>query len=237
MIMSIGAGVLIAVLLGIVEILTGDYGTTAAIWIIGLIVVLSVVLMLRFVRLATVVDATGLVIKGFATTRRVPWSRIQAIIVETNASSLTEERHPKEIAVAYLDTGRRLQLAGVDDKNLAATNRQLPVEVELLRQRWIAGRGASWQPVAAVQAKAAEMARYKVSSAVVGLLGFICAIVVMVVVAVVLVVVQGSELVDGDSDALPILLGLVFCVPTVVGIVAWIGSVISRRRARLAGPH
>jgi Bacterial PH domain len=239
MIMSICAAALIAVLLGVIDILTDrDYSTAEAAWFIGLIVVLAAVLILRFMRMATVADANGLVVRSFFRSRRVPWSRIQAIMVEANAGHFTEERQPKEIAVAYRDNGRRMPLFGVDDKNLAATNRQLTVEVELLRQRWLASRGESWQPIAAVQTKAAEMARYKVSSAVVGLLGFMSAIFVMVIITTVLVVAQvefdSPLFLDGDSDPSPLLLGLMLGVPTIVGILAWVGSALARRRIRLA---
>jgi hypothetical protein len=241
MIKSIGTAALIAVVLGAIDILMDGSSTAEVIGLIGIVVFLAAVLMLRFMRMATIVDGMGLAVRDIVRTRRVPWSRIQSINIETNPSHFTESRHPKEIAVAYLDTGRRLQLPGVDDKNLAAMNLHLPVVVESLRQRWVSGRGAGWQPIAAVQARAAEMARYKVSSAVVGLLWFMAAVLVMVLLAVVLVVLSvGLDVpvfVDGDSGLfLPVLLGLILGVPIIVGASAWIGSVVTRRRDRLAPP-
>jgi hypothetical protein len=238
MVRSIGVAVSVAVLLGAMEILTDDYSTPAAVGIIGSIVLLAAVLMLRFMRLATVVDATGIAVKGFVATRRVPWSRIQTIVVETNPSHFTEDRHPKEIAVAYLDTGRRLTLRGIDDKNLSSMNLQLANVVDSLRQRWITGRGDGWQPVAAVQAKAAEMARFRVSATVVGLLWFIAGVGVMALVSTTLVLLKGEldlpVFVDGGSGLfLPLLFGLLLGVPAVAGIIAGINSTVQRRRARM----
>jgi len=237
MIKKIGVAVLLALLAGFIEIISDDYSAPATYGFIGFTVVLASVLFLLFTRLATVVDATGLVVKGFFTTRRVPWSRIQEIIVEANPSHYTEERHPKEIAVAYLDTGRRVPLRGIDDKNLAAVNLHLSTTVASLRQRWIASRGAAWRPIGAVQAKAAEMARYKMGSWVVGLKAFMSAVVMAVVLAVALAILNIEfdlpVFVDGDSALfLPVVLGLVLGTPTIVGILAWITSAVRRRRAR-----
>jgi hypothetical protein len=237
MVKSIGVAVLVAVLLGAVEILTGDFSAPAAAGVIGSIVVLAAVLMLRFMRLATVVNASGIAVKGFVATRRVPWSRIQAITVELNPSHFTESRHPRQIAVAYRDTGRRLHLRGIDDKNLAASNLQLSTVVESLRQRWIAGRGEGWRPVAAVQAKAAELSRFLVSAAVIGLLWFMSTIGIMAVLATALVLIKGElglpVFVDSGSGLfLPVLLGLLFGVPIVAGVAGGLHSAAQRRRAR-----
>lgn len=239
MIKSIGGGLTLAVLLGAIEFLTEDYDPALAWGLIAFIVALASVLFVRFTRLATVADHTGLVVRGFVTTHRVSWSRVQEIIVEVNASHYTEQRHPREIAVAYLDTGRRLPLRGVDDKNLAAMNLQLPAAVAALRERWIAGRGEHWQPIAAVQAKAADMAQHGVSPAVLGMLVFIATVAVTTILAVVLLLLRVEfdlpVFVDADSGLfLPLLFGLLLGVPVLAGTVVGIRSAATRRRARAA---
>lgn len=236
MVLTIGGAVLVAVLLGAIDILREDYSPPVAGAIIGSIVVFSAVLMLRFTRLATTVDATGVAIKGFFTTRRVPWSRIQAIIIETNSSHYTESKHPKQIAVAYLDNGRRLHLRGVDDKNLEAMNLQLPTVVDFLRQQWIAGRGDGWRPVADVQAAAAQMARFGVSAAIVGVVWFLAGVAVMTVLTTTLILLKGEldlpVFVDGGSGFLALVFGLMLGVPVIAGVVAGLHAAAQRRRAR-----
>jgi hypothetical protein len=241
MIKSVGTGALIVVALGAINFLWDGYSTAEVVWLIGISAVLAAVLIVRFTRVKTVVDGTGLAVKDLVTTWRVPWSRIQAIMIETNPGHFTDSRQPKEIAVAYLDTGRRLPLLGVDDKNLAAMNLGLWTVVESLRQRWAAGRGAGWQPISAVHTRVAEMAHYRVGSGVVGLLWFMSATAVTVLVAMALVIVSREfdvpAFVDSESELfLPVLLGLVLGVPVIVGIVAWIASTVRRRRDRAAAP-
>jgi hypothetical protein len=122
---------------------------------LGLYAVLIGLVIFRFARLATIASPEGLAARGFLWTRRVPWSRVQAIVIETTISIREQEEH--EHAVAYLDNRRRLALPGVDDRNIEA----LPGAVDAMRQQWTAGRGSAWQPIESIQRVAAHRARHK----------------------------------------------------------------------------
>jgi hypothetical protein len=124
---------------------------TAAI-ALGIAVVVIAVVILRFVRTATIASAEALVARRFLWTDRVAWSRVQAIIIETTVSLRDQDEH--ERAVAYLDNRRRLALPGVTDGTV-----DTPEAVQALRGLWYAGRGPAWQPAPDVQRAADQRAR------------------------------------------------------------------------------
>jgi Bacterial PH domain len=182
---------------------------------LGLFTVVSGLVIIRFARHATVASPTGLVARGFLWSRRVPWSRVQAIVIEATVSLREQEEH--EHAVAYLDTRRRLALPVVNDKNLDA----LPDAVEALRQQWIAGRGSAWQPIEEVQRVAAHRARRQ-SALVLAVRWLKIGIGVMAGVWIVLILLKALPPME---LRLPIALGF-------AAVIAIIGMVVETVRAR-----
>ena len=182
---------------------------------LGLYAVVMALVLIRFARLATIASPAGLARRGLLRTRRVPWSRVQAIVIETAVSVREQEEH--ERAVAYLDNRRRLRLPGVDDKNLDA----LPETAETLRQQWIAGRGPAWHPIEAIQRVAAHRAR-RASAVVLAVRWLKIGIGVLAAAWIVLIIIDALP---PQELRLPIALGLA----VVIGVA---GAIIEGLRSR-----
>ena len=177
--------------------------------VLGLYAALIALVIIRFARLATIASPKDLVARGFLWTRRVPWSRVQAIVIETTVS--VREQEEREHAVAYLDNRRRLALPGVNDKNLDA----LSEATETLRQQWIAGRGSAWQPIESIQGVAAHRARHK-SALVLAVRWLKIGIGVMAGVWIVLILLKALP---PQELRLPIALGLAVVIAIMGGVV------------------
>jgi len=207
----IGLATAIATALGGVALtaLKGQGGNDRDLYIaLGVYAALAVLVITRFARLATIASTKGLVARGLLWTRRVPWSRVQAVVIETTVSLREQEEH--EHAVAYIDNRRRLALPGVNDKNLDA----LPAAAEALRQQWISARGSAWQPIEAIQRVAAHRARHK-SALVLAVRWVKIGVGVMAVVWIVLIVFHALP---PEELRLPIALGLAALVAIVGGV-------------------
>ena len=176
---------------------------------LGLYAALIALVIIRFARLATIASSKGLVARGFLSTRRVPWSRVQAIVVETTVS--VREQEEREHAVAYLENRRRLALPGVNDKNLDA----LSEATETLRQQWVAGRGSAWQPIESIQRVAAHRARHK-SALVLAVRWVKIGVGVMAGVWIVLILLNALPPLD---LRLPIALGFAVVIAITGGVV------------------
>lgn len=176
---------------------------------LGLCAALIGLVIIRFARLATFASPTGLVARGFLWTRKVPWSRVQAIVIETTVS--VREQEEREHAVAYLENRRRLALPGVNDKNLDA----LSEAAETLRQQWIAGRGSAWQPIEPIQRLAAHRARRK-SALVLAVRWLKIGVGVMAGVWIVLILLKALP---PQELRLPIGLGLAVVIAIIGGVI------------------
>jgi hypothetical protein len=181
---------------------------------LGLYAALIVLAIIRFARLATIASPDGLVVRGFLRTRRVPWSRVQAIVIETTVS--VREQEEREQAVAYLENRRRLALPGVNDKNLDA----LPEAAQTLRQQWIAGRGPAWQPMESIQRVAAHRARHK-SALVLAIRWLKIGVGVMAGVWIVLILLKALP---PPELRLPIALGSAVVIAIIGGVVESVRS-------------
>jgi len=229
--LAIGLGA-VAVL---VEVVADDTWSAVARFgfVAGFLVIVGLLVAWAY-RSATVTSPEHLTVRGLFRTRRIPWSRVQAIMIEMNPGSIAESDAPRRIVVAYDTAGRRIPLPHLNEKTFARRCGNLESEVDGIRAAWVAGRGPGWAPVAQAQAKAAEMARYGINSWMVGLMW---ASLTLPVVAVVFAV----GLIVGASPPWP--LSLIFLpeailvVPGVVFFVAAIASLISRRRARARAPR
>lgn len=94
-------------------------------------------------RAATLVDHSGLQVRGFLGTRRLAWKDIQEIRVEVSAGAVFQENGAERLAYAYGPGGRRVQLMYVDDARV-----HLDSEIAFLRHTWHTLRGDGWEPVA-----------------------------------------------------------------------------------------
>ena len=217
----------VAVLIGVLS--DDAWSAAAKFWFIAGFVVIVGLLVTWVYRSATLTSPEHLTVRGLFRTRRIPWSRVQAIMIEINPGSFAEADAPKRIVVAYDADGRRISLPHLSEKTLVERYGGLESEVDSIRAAWLAGRGEGWLPLADAQAKAADMARYGINSWMVGLAW---ASLTLLVVAIVFAV----GLVVGVKAAWP--LSLIFLpeailvVPVVVFFVAAVASLISRRRAR-----
>jgi hypothetical protein len=205
------------------------WGAAAKFWFIAAFFVIVGLLVTWAYRSATVTSPEHLTVRGLFRTRRIPWSRVQAIMIEMNPGAIAEGAAPKRIVVAYDETGRRIPLPHLNEKTFVEGYGSLESEVDSIRAAWLAGRGETWAPVAHAQARAAEMVRYGVNSWMVGLMW---ASLTLPVVAIVFVV----GLIVGVSGPWPVSLifqpGAFLVVPGLVFFVAAVASLISRRRAR-----
>jgi hypothetical protein len=213
-----------------IEVLSDDAGSAAAtLGFVAAFLVIVGLLVAWAYRSATVTTPEHLTVRGLFRTRRIPWSRVQAIMIEINPGAIAEGAAPKRIAVAYDATGRRVPLPHLNEKTFARRYGSLESEVDNIRAAWLAGRGEGWTPVAHAQAKAADMARYGVNSWAVGLMW---ASLTLPVVAIVFVT---GLIVGVDAPwpwSLMFLPEALLVVPIVVFFVAAVASLIARRRAR-----
>lgn len=215
---------------GVLQVLTDDnLAGPVQLWVsLGLILLVGFALV--WVRvIATITRREDIAIRGLIRTRRIPWSDVQDIRVEVNPGHLAKDSAPKEIVVVYDQTGRRRTLPHVNEKNLSGHGATLSAETQRLRTTWELRRGADWAPIAQVRAKAAERARYGVSSWMVGL---IAAMVAVPVAIVVFLIGLFGDLTEGPLSFVfeP---EFIMVAPLVVYFVVSIASVIRRRRARV----
>jgi hypothetical protein len=217
----------------LIEVMSDDAWSAAAqFWFIGGFFAVVGLLVAWAFRSATMTSPEHLTVRGLFRTRRIPWPRVQAIMIEVNPGSFAEGSAPRRIVVAYDAAGRRIPLPHLNEKTFARRYGSLESEVDGIRAAWLAARGEDWVPVAHAQARAADMARYGINSWMVGLMW---ASLTLPVVAIVFVV----GLISGVGSPWP--LSLLFrpeallVVPAAVFFIAAVASLISRRRARTSG--
>lgn len=180
-------------------------------------------------RVATVTTPEHVAVRGLFRTRRIPWSRVQAIAIELNPGRIAESGAPNRIVVVYDDAGRRITLPHLNEKRFERRYGNLESEVDGIRAAWLAGRGEAWAPVAHVQARAAEVARRGLSPWLVGLIWAFMALPIVTVLALVTIV---AELALPWPMALLAEPEAILVVPTVVYLVAAVTTLIARRWAR-----
>lgn len=219
-------------LIGLIRKVAGDetLGAAGKTWFIGGTTVLIGLLLLWVSRFATTVTGDHITARG-AKTRRIPWSDIQDIRIEVNPGSLMKSGAPKQHVIVYRTSGARVILPYLNQKNLDSRKLVLETEVAALRATWQERRGPQWRPVPQVQQAAATMARYGVSSWVVGLPW------AMITLAVAVVAVVALLLTDALGDAAgPVMVFLMVIAPIAVYFAVCIGSIVARRRASPAEP-
>lgn len=109
--------------------------------IIGLFCVLAF-------RSATMTDAAKITVQGLLRRRSVAWPDVRDICSEMNIGAYASRRAPKQIAVLYHLSGRRIPLPNINDKNLAELHTSLDRELEAIREIWARQRGPQWVPQA-----------------------------------------------------------------------------------------
>ncbi|MBL7493382.1 hypothetical protein I6A60_36770 [Frankia sp. AgB1.9] len=88
--------------------------------------------------------------------RRIPWSRIQAIRVESDPGREALGSGPTESVVVYDESGRRINLPFFDNMNLHYRGLSLAHEVAGVRRAWQERRGADWVRLPEVSARIAD---------------------------------------------------------------------------------
>jgi len=213
-------------LIGLIREVATDETLDAAgkAWTIGATVVVVGLVLLWVARFSTTVTDDHITARA-ARTRRILWSDIQDIRIEVNPGALVKSNVPKQQVIVYRTSGARVVLPFVDEKNLANRRLVLETEVAALRTAWQQRRGPQWRPVPQVQQAAATMARYGVSSWVVGLPWAMLTLAAGVIATVVLL------LTDALGDAFgPVMFVLMVIAPVAVYFAVCIGSVVARRR-------
>jgi hypothetical protein len=159
-------------------------------WILVPFLALIIFLLFWLRRMSTTVTARHIRIRTVGRGRAFAWSDVQAIAVEANPGMIAQSDAPSEVVVLYDSRGRRHSLPAMNEKNLAGIHRRLDKELEYLTRAWLAGRGDDWAEVPAVQARAAERARYRFASWVVGFAWAIMALPITMVVALVGIIAE-----------------------------------------------
>jgi hypothetical protein len=136
----------------------GEKSIGTWVWIAAVTAAVGAVLLLLF-RSATVIRPEAIVFRGVVRTRRVSWSEVQAVTIESNIASLINRRVPTRRMVIYDRLDRRLESAHFTNKNADS----LEIEVEAVQVAWERGRGSDWAPVPDVQARIAAQWRRRFS--------------------------------------------------------------------------
>ena len=142
-------------------------------------------LLVRAWRSTTTVTSDHVTARGLLSTKRVRWTDVQDIQVEANPGAFAANPAPSEMLVVYLNTGRTLVLPHVNQMNLVEHNLDFRHEVGAIRDAWIRGRGPMWTLNPQVRRKAAERARYGMSSWAVGIIPGAFSILFMIVIALI----------------------------------------------------
>ncbi|MFJ9950824.1 PH domain-containing protein [Kitasatospora sp. NPDC091207] len=112
---------------------------TAAVLLLDIVVVACVP------RSGTFVDRAGIRVRGFFRLRRLAWSEIEDIRVQSMRGSAPDDDPPTVIAYAYRSTGRRVLLVHLNDQHLESPL-HVEREVEVLRAAWAELRDPSAAP-------------------------------------------------------------------------------------------
>lgn len=170
-------------------------------------------------------DPEGVTVRGLLRTRTFAWPDIQAIQIEQNPGGYIDDRGPKQIAVLYDKTGRRVPMPHVNDKNLET----FAVEVETMRADWEHWRGPDWVPIASVQRTADQRVRYRFTSWATGAFAAMLAVPVAAVIFVVGLFTRASELPSPLSWPFqPI---SIMVLPAIVFPIVAVASMVARQRA------
>lgn len=214
---------------GVLSILLalGTDDTTPGLIRIGLLVasVGSIGALVAWARIAgTMTDPEGVTVRGLLRIRTFAWPDIQAIQIEQNPGGYADDRGPKQIAVLYDNTGRRVPLPHVNEKNLET----FIAEVDGMRADWEHWRGPDWAPITDVQQKAGKRVRYTFTSVATGAFAAMLAVPGVVVIFVVGLFAHASELPSPLSWLFQPY--AIMLLPAIVFPIAAVASALARRR-------